>query len=171
MSKWTIEREQLIVKLWEDGKSASEIAAVMDFPTTRSAIIGKLSRMKVVRSETARQTSFNESLKRRRGARPPAPPRPPAKPRAVMRAPANPLTTTSVKPAIRTDADCRVVTFDNFTSRHHCGWPMADDMWCAEPRTKHFCATHNKIGIVKAAPPVPFRPFKSTHVRDKEIVR
>ena len=42
---WTPERDELISKLWEEGKSASEIAREIAYSVTRNAVIGRIHRL------------------------------------------------------------------------------------------------------------------------------
>ena len=44
---WTEERVELLKKLWMEGLSASQIAAVLGDGVTRNAVIGKVHRLKL----------------------------------------------------------------------------------------------------------------------------
>ena len=68
---WTEERVELLKKLWMEGLSASQIAAVLGEGVTRNAVIGKVHRLKL--SGRAKPAS---STPRARTAPRPAPRRP-----------------------------------------------------------------------------------------------
>jgi GcrA cell cycle regulator len=68
---WTEERVELLKKLWMEGLSASQIAAVLGDGVTRNAVIGKVHRLKL--SGRAKPAS---STPRVRTAPRPAPRRP-----------------------------------------------------------------------------------------------
>lgn len=72
---WTPERIAILTKMWADGSSASEIARSFG-GVTRSAVIGKVHRLKLPKrpADVARM-----NIKR---SRPPGPPRPPKVPKA-----------------------------------------------------------------------------------------
>ena len=42
---WTDERVELLSKLWQDGRSASQIAGELGLGVTRNAVIGKVHRL------------------------------------------------------------------------------------------------------------------------------
>jgi GcrA cell cycle regulator len=44
---WTVERVKLLINLWMDGRSASQIAEMIGHGTTRNSVIGKIHRMKL----------------------------------------------------------------------------------------------------------------------------
>lgn len=46
---WTEERKALVTKLWLDGKSASECAAILGEGATRNSVIGQVTRMKLAK--------------------------------------------------------------------------------------------------------------------------
>lgn len=49
---WTDQRVELLKSMWMEGSSASEIAAVLGKDVTRSAVIGKVRRLKLHRGTT-----------------------------------------------------------------------------------------------------------------------
>jgi hypothetical protein len=48
-SIWTVDRTEMLRKLWDNGYSCSQIAAEMGCGLTRNAIIGKVHRLKLER--------------------------------------------------------------------------------------------------------------------------
>lgn len=52
---WTAAKVELITRLWREGLSASQIAAVAG--ATRNAVIGKLARCRLTRSDQCRRTT------------------------------------------------------------------------------------------------------------------
>jgi GcrA cell cycle regulator len=69
---WTEERVELLKTLWSEGKSASEIAAILKGGLTRNGVLGKIHRLKLdkrvtvsIRAETA--TGGNGSAGKHRG--------------------------------------------------------------------------------------------------------
>jgi GcrA cell cycle regulator len=73
---WTDERVELLRKLWNQGLSASQIAAELNHGITRNAVIGKVHRLGL-------------------SGRAKTPSAPSSRPRKVTRAPSHPLTHTS----------------------------------------------------------------------------
>lgn len=65
---WTTERIELLGKLWNEGLSASQVAAELGPGVTRNAVIGKLHRLGLAERAKA------PSQPRARAARPPRPP-------------------------------------------------------------------------------------------------
>ena len=58
---WTPESEQKLKKLWKDGLTGSEIAKF--FGTTRSAILGKVHRLKLETRATSKRTTNTTKIK------------------------------------------------------------------------------------------------------------
>jgi len=84
---WPAERIALMEQLWRDGVPASQIALALN--TTRSAILGKLSRLKLLKTERAnltpgQQWSVAVNAYKRGGSRPI---KLPALPKAILRPP------------------------------------------------------------------------------------
>src|SRR5262245_31076222 len=107
-SGWTEARVELLRQLWTEGFSASQIANKFNRAFTRSAVLGKVHRLKL-EARQARQPAKSR-LKHANGGVPkppmpvprPQPPRPPPQPTAPrMRA----LTFFRLRP-------------------HHCHWPI-----------------------------------------------
>ncbi|MCY4033844.1 MAG: GcrA cell cycle regulator [Hyphomicrobiales bacterium] len=78
---WTDERISLLKRLWDEGKSAREIATVLGEGVTRNAVIGKVNRMKLAARKAAsgkpKPASSNASKPRKAASKPKtsAPPR------------------------------------------------------------------------------------------------
>jgi GcrA cell cycle regulator len=70
---WTEERVELLKKLWLEGLSASQIAAVLGDGVTRNAVIGKVHRLKLTgRAKPASSAPRARSAPRAPGIRRPA---------------------------------------------------------------------------------------------------
>ena len=57
---WTEERQQILVTLWKEGKSAREIAETLGEGITRNAVIGKANRMGLSQQQKKGQTTPTE---------------------------------------------------------------------------------------------------------------
>jgi GcrA cell cycle regulator len=167
---WTEDRIEALKALWLDGYSASQIAAEMG-DLSRNAVIGKVNRLGVLRSnKTARAPRTRSEEKRRREERnhqlavirrrrreeiravlvaivasDPIP-----EPVAVAM-PSAPITMTNLEPA-------------------HCRWPIndpraADFHFCGRPRTSgaycegHYALAHRSVENRKRDTP-PFLPYR-----------
>ena len=65
---WTEEKVELLRQLWLDGKSASQISAVLGAGLTRNAVIGKVHRLGLAgraKSPTAQSASARRARRRR----------------------------------------------------------------------------------------------------------
>lgn len=173
---WTKEREELAARLWSEGSSGSEIADQLGEGLTRSAVIGKMSRMGIKSGATMSMDAKAEkraaAIRARREAAEAtrkageealalelarmAPPSPPE--------PIHALLEPIVAPLAATGQGRRVTVLD-LTART-CRWPMGDpwsddftfcgaagaDMNCAPPRP--YCDCHAQLAypIKKPAP-------------------
>lgn len=132
---WTADRTERLELLWRQGVSAGIIARSLDYPFSRSAVMGKIHRMGLVGVQS--QTSvrgLNKPRHERRRGRPPVlrekRPRPPAHPLLAIYA-------VTVEPgALRTvltvgPKECRWVT-DVATPAAMCGHPVTPGyVYCA----------------------------------------
>lgn len=141
---WTDERVELLRKLWQDGLSASRIAAELG-GVTRNAVIGKVHRLGL----SGRAKPARPSAPRPRRARPSLPPRPRprmvgntalkleadvvARPRPV-RMPA-PVEELFIPPEQR--ANILSLT------EHTCKWPIGDP----SRDDFYFCGRHSSSGM------------------------
>jgi len=149
---WTEERIDLLKKLWADGLSCSQIAARIGGGLSRSAIIGKVRRLKLKgRSDVAlklvqkRQAAANRPVHQ-------------ATPRAAVKAVAPPV---RVKPApvrlVVDNADGPGVPFLDIAARGQCRWPLwglddhavEDLRYCghATAEGQTYCERHRRRSI------------------------
>src|SRR5262245_10645428 len=77
-SPWTAERVELLPLLWAEGLSASQIAAQLKGGITRSAVIGKVHRLKLPGREPRKPAQRKPYRRRANGV--PKPPTPPPRP-------------------------------------------------------------------------------------------
>lgn len=153
MTKWRWDEERLEAakRLWIDGKSASEIAALLmrqfDGEVSRNAVIGKLSREGAPLRSPEGMAVASRMNGRRAAARKPHAPK---EARALKHA----AITVFTDPAKRTSPwkepqrnDTARVTFDGL-KRRHCRWPVGDPKkegfgFCGDViATGCYCATH-----------------------------
>lgn len=136
-SPWTDERIETMKRLWNEGKSAAEIATLFGSSFTRNAVIGKLHRAGLGRE------GLPVHRPRPRKPRHPRPPR-----EKIVRPPleafkeAAPLPEPVIAPVpegppvfIETVAGCRYA-IGTIDGRHHfCNRPVADPdlklLWCS----------------------------------------
>lgn len=114
---WTDERANLAKKRWNDGCSATEIAAELPGFVTRNAVIGKLSRMGCTRKGgSATSKPYRRTPNKDKAARPNryTPFRPPVE---------VPFEAAAVE--IRPDKPINPVTLLELVE-HHCRWPFGD---------------------------------------------
>lgn len=174
-TSWSEERIELLKRLWlNEGQSAGEIMRHKDMlGFTRSAIIGKVYRLGLTRSEELNQQAVTRGQLTRRGAGPrPMKPRV-ARPKvAVVTAeapiapetgPVNPAPIPLREIAASWSPSNPVPMGDQ--KRGHCCWPIetgAELQACNEPLSGRWCAVHATIGTKKdgSGPPRTREPAK-----------
>ena len=138
---WTDERVELLKKLWQDGLSASQIAAELG-GVTRNAVIGKVHRLGL--SGRGQPTS---SIKRQRRAQPPAP-RPRTRQTVTI---GNLALQTNIEALAEPEAQPRRsvvvpiakrLTIEMLTERT-CKWPIGDP----GNHDFHFCGNDSLEGV------------------------
>lgn len=136
---WTAERDAVLVRLWAEGYSASQIAdQIMGVTVTRCAVIGRAHRLKLP-PRKAREPARTPRPRRTRGfvPKPPAPP-----PRPIPPPPPPPgapqmrrLSLVELKP-------------------HHCHWPIGDGpfLFCGADAASGevYCPFHQRIARVRS---------------------
>ena len=137
---WTDERVETLKKLWQDGLSASQIAAELG-GVTRNAVIGKVHRLGL--SGRGQPTS---SVKRQRRAQAPAR-RPARQPITVGNLALQPQLDEMEAPALRHRSNLVVplskrLTLDKLTERT-CKWPIGDPGHA----DFHFCGCDSLDGV------------------------
>ncbi len=154
MSGWSEERVELLKKLWNEGLSASQIASRLgNFSHTadrgRSAVIGKVHRLKLSGRVTPQRNSRPSPPRRRRVKLPIAP--------TVTRAVAMP--TFKAEPIIETEElliplDQRKGVLD--LKDRDCRWPIGDP----QQPDFHFCGHAKHEGL----------PYCEFHARKAYVV-
>lgn len=143
--RWTDDSVRRLLSLWDERLSAAQIAAKLGPGFTRNAVVGKLFRLGVRRSDEQRhedqsrgaQAAGRRQAVMRRG--PPMIPVPPAPPRLC-----------SVVPELVRMTELRSTA---------CRWPYgeAEEMrFCGRPKTASgsYCREHHEVAYVGALPPV-----------------
>lgn len=121
---WTDERVEILKRLWQDGLSASQIAAELG-GVTRNAVIGKVHRLGL----SGRGQPTTSAKRQRRPASPPTPPR--ARPPATvgnlaLQAEPEVFTPPVVKPSRDVVVPiARRLSIEMLTERT-CKWPIGD---------------------------------------------
>ena len=140
---WTEERVDLLKKLWNDGLSASQIAARLGAGVTRNAVIGKVHRLNLSgRVTQPRTTAPRAPRKTREPSHPGRPASGPSMPssgsaalKAYSRAEANPRLEALPEPTplrlIDLPKDGRITILH--LSDKTCKWPIGD------PGNEDFC--------------------------------
>src|SRR5262245_62052430 len=137
-SPWTAERVELLAVLWAEGHSASQIAAKLNGGSiTRSAVIGKVHRLKLP-GRAPRQPAQRKPYTRR-GNGVPKPPTPPPRPR-----PPEPPQPQPGAPHMR-----ELPLFK--LKPQHCRWPLCGmlepaRLFCAaDTEGEIYCSFHQRI--------------------------
>ena len=160
---WTEERVELLKKLWLEGLSASQIAAVLGDGVTRNAVIGKVHRLKLTgRAKPANSTPRARSAPRAPGVRRPSSSniaRPSSgiasmmKSRTLGPAPMHGATALKIEAEFETEAYVAPQVQELFIpveqrlsllqlNENTCKWPIGD------PLTPdfYFCGNHSEEG-------------------------
>lgn len=161
---WTPERDELISKLWEEGKSASEIAHEVGHSVSRNAVIGRIHRLGLSRRRA--NYILRPAPKRQRPATTrPLEPKPfkMSKPSAVRQL----LRELPTEPLPAQDATAATVSFNDLEA-HHCRaitvehLPFDGDakIYCGQRKTpgSSYCECHTRrymtpIAVVSAKQP------------------
>jgi GcrA cell cycle regulator len=182
---WTPERVELAGRLWVEGKSATEIAKILGEGVTRSAVIGRVSRMKLAARapcampKIVRGTKVPDKYKKPQPPKvekPKAPPKAKASssklwfPKAPKPEPQMPMDAEARKQALAKINDRAMSAFDADgeiagvqiadLERHHCRWPIGDG-YCGKPRqfmdtqTAPYCAHHRPKAVSPMNPRSP----------------
>ena len=157
---WTSEAEQLIIDLWDKNYSGYQIAVALK--TTRSAILGKISRMR--RRGVTFQRSYDPNRSKKNAKTLPSPklppikvnnqvlkmvkPEPPPKPVVVIEDPVPKYTGKPISVMELTLATCKYSVSGNRAADYlFCGGPTSKRSFCKE----HFnlCYTPIKRGEAK----------------------
>ncbi len=149
--QWSEERTQQVVKLWNDGLSAGQIAQRIG-GLSRNAVIGKLHRLGLTRSATGTSTTGRTNRK----------PRPPKSKRRIVKP--NPLLELAKLPLPEEPPDeiARTTILDR--EKDQCAWVIGEPRemkCCGAPVVpglpSPWCAEHARRGY--DLPTVSRRPF------------
>lgn len=146
-SAWSDTRVEMLEAMWNEGRSAGQIAGALPGGFTRNAVIGKLTRMGLQRSPGA--VSATRSLHGSRGARVQKAARPPA-PRPVA-------------PPVRAEPPPAVEPISILALKYGvCRWPLVEAdviggylfCGCEALEGRPYCATHAERARDRTAKPL-----------------
>lgn len=146
---WTQEREDLCVKMWVEGDSATEIANALG-GVTRNGVIGKIHRLGLGRPAKTQRSSTKRLERSARGVR-----RPPSRPCAdrLAEGPGEDSHPTPPPPP----APEVLVSLDALKS-DMCRFPYGDSAkdgfgFCGRPTPegKSYCPEHHRLCLIPAA--------------------
>lgn len=148
-SIWTLQRQRRLIELWSEGRTAAAVASLLADGISRSAVLGKVHRLGLVRTEPCRPTASSRSEKTavqqdlRRGRKAPAARasvdaqsrRPPLEPGSGRVA-------TTIKPAVS------ILSVGRGQCRWPCGAPGVPGFGlCGGPVARGaYCAAHAAVG-------------------------
>lgn len=145
---WTAERVGRLVELWRAQASATKIAESLGGGVTRSAVVGKLHRLGLMRDAAGRRDARADGARRsqdkqRRQPRPSAPSGLPIVPAAAVRP-------CPVVP--------RLVGLERLGPQH-CRWPYevaGETAFCGHPAQAGgpYCPDHHRRAYVATLPPL-----------------
>ena len=168
MTSWTPDRIELARKMFiEDGMSAGQIAAAFGDGTSRNAVIGRLSRSGIQRSDAQRRVTAGLSRHNyQRQTKPKAPPKAPAKAKAA-------------KPIVEASIPNLPPRPLEQLGRHECRWAVNGDggpvdiimLFCGRPVSmrpsgdrRPWCAAHAKLAYQ------PQQPRRQSPERHRERI-
>lgn len=163
--EWTEQRIETLRKLWGQGQTASQIAAILG-GVTRNAVIGKAHRLGLTGrpSPIKRETSGDAQPKRRTAAAAPARRMQPSQPIPQTRHTTQPLNAPAMpqvsQPAPHAEATRPAPSKSHARPAHggskSCSWPMGDPKqagfhFCGEPAEpgRPYCNQHCHIAYHK----------------------
>ena len=166
---WTEERVELLKKLWMEGLSASQIAAVLGEGVTRNAVIGKVHRLKLSgRAKPASSTPRVRSAPRQQQRRMSSHSARPSmggsmgRPRSIGSAPMHGATALKISEDYETEAyqlpqvqELDIPVEQRLTllqlNEHTCKWPIGDPLtpdfyFCgqAHDEGRPYCEFHSR---------------------------
>jgi len=145
---WTIERELTVRRLWRAGWSASQIALDIGGGASRNAVIGKLHRLGLMRSDRAPGIRLKcDPAARVAGAKVGQRPdgfRRKALPKDGLASPA--LVCDAPAPIERSEAACSLAELGEDMCHYPYGEPRdADFAFCGRSAKGTYCAGHHRI--------------------------
>jgi len=151
---WTPESTDELIRLWNLGRSAGDIAALWGGKPSRNAIVGKVHRLRKEGVEMRSGACIKD--RETRTAHTPKPKRVKRERPALLLTSPDPLPT--FKPYVIPPSA------KHWTERKdgQCAWPVAgegaDTISCCRPLAGRWCAEHNAIGSV------PVKKYKTAKV-------
>jgi GcrA cell cycle regulator len=154
MTVWTDELADLAASLWNDGKSASEIARLLPVSVTRSAVIGVIHRRGL-----SKRAKLTREL-RAKQARAYTPPRPKAALKVFGNNCVMEEASPSPRPQIVIDAEQAFAPLPGSAPQpwidrpaQGCAWPIGEALCCCEPVVDYgWCEAHVQLGRVPIKP-------------------
>lgn len=158
---WTPERVELAKKLWTEGLSAAQIAWHIGAGCTRSAVLGKLHRLKF--TQTGERRRGNVQHNRLREPRPPAVRRAAVQPARIKDARAKRAESAAPPPEPEVDVPTRADAWLPLPGttpvpllelrRDQCKWPIGEVHapgfgFCGAPMAKgdeRYCPAHHQL--------------------------
>ena len=129
---WTPARDEITEKLWYNGKSASEIAAVLGGGATRCSVLSRIHRKKFARADKCRVSPRSRESRARKPV--------------VQSEPSAPTTYSKETDPL---AESPVTILD--LKSCHCRWPIGHPrdpgmLYCGNPKdvTESYCEAHAK---------------------------
>ncbi|GAC1329813.1 MAG: GcrA family cell cycle regulator [Beijerinckiaceae bacterium] len=166
---WTDERVELLRKLWQEGLSASQIAAELAHGITRNAVIGKVHRLGM----SGRVKPPSAAQARPRAAKPPRPAGTPMRSLAMRGNTALAAAPYAAEmPRVRAQEDVVVPISECVTitdlREHMCRWPLGDP---TTPEFRFCGARSGDIGPYCAGHArMAYQPMQDRR-RDRGLVR
>ena len=151
---WTDERIELLTKLWKDGQSAGRIALQLGHYFTRSAILGKVHRLKLSDDPTIKK-HIHYGIPYTVGRRPDGYRRKALPKTLVVRITRPIIAPTQPEPIARTSAACAFaeLAVGDGRCRFPFGEPRTPDFaFCGLPAHGTYCPGHAQLCYTPAAP-------------------
>lgn len=143
-SGWTMERIEILTRMWADGHSAHDIAGALGEWCNRNKVIGKARRLGLRQHANARNQSLVAKLQRKREKKPAQRRKPSPKP-AVARKPVTPAQPAPEPSGAFVGPGLPV----QYLGHNHCrfieGEPTADALYCGAPVKPgaSYCTEHH----------------------------
>lgn len=140
-SAWTKDRIERLATLWKEGKTAEQVARALGDGISRSAVLGKVYRMRLSDGRVSPTTTGAARPRAETTLKP-----------AVVR-PAGARSSGGERPPIQETGRVSVLT----VSRHQCRWPIGDPgspafSLCGRSSVRGvYCASHAQIAYRPAA--------------------
>lgn len=147
---WTKDRVERLKALWTDGKSASEIMAILGGGVTRSGVIGKVHRLKLPgrKTDVRPKPKADDSRPARRNGNAGQPKAAAIRHRIAVQMPVEPL-------PIEEGVDVTHLLGLQQLNDHVCRWPIGDPLlpdfgFCGDPTKagSKYCPKHHRRAYI-----------------------